>query len=466
MDKKENLNRALFDMFGVGRDPHKRTNKPAEPEKKPAAEAEPMQAPLSPRAAAVEAAMSDIAAHEVAPVTQEAMPEPELPVSEPETLMPDLETSMPEPAALVLEELEDEAPPAESTGIKLPDFVSEAMQGSAERPSSAEDLVREFEASFTGLRTPSAPAVAVQESAPEGPSFADFAELSASGGDAALHALSDTQPDGSLTQEEAPVEEPALYEPVAEAPAEDFTSYAPAEAIAEPPAPDAFAPDSGYMEPSVDEPAMPDLFHTEPETPVYEQPPMEPVFTSAEAAAEPPVYAAPEPQPVPTPAAQAPQPVPAPAAPTHQPVPAPAARTERPLTYLAPGAEMESTLKSAGDVEIAGKFKGDIISQGRVTLRTSVTGNITAAELLLVNCTLTGNARVGERFTIDAGSAIHGNIFAGELLCSGRVTGDTDVTGLITLDESAVVRGSIRAGVLSVARGALITGNIQMGGEY
>ena len=37
-----------------------------------------------------------------------------------------------------------------------------------------------------------------------------------------------------------------------------------------------------------------------------------------------------------------------------------------PATYLAPGTVMEGTLRSKGDVEIAGTFKGDIISEGDV----------------------------------------------------------------------------------------------------
>ena len=46
-------------------------------------------------------------------------------------------------------------------------------------------------------------------------------------------------------------------------------------------------------------------------------------------------------------------------------------------SYLAAGTSLEGTLRSDGDVEIAGAFKGEVITTGTVTLRSVIQSNIT-----------------------------------------------------------------------------------------
>lgn len=61
------------------------------------------------------------------------------------------------------------------------------------------------------------------------------------------------------------------------------------------------------------------------------------------------------------------------AAPVSAPAPAPAPVVENvPVTYLAPGVTLEGKLTAKGDVEIAGQFKGEIVTEGKVIVRSLV----------------------------------------------------------------------------------------------
>ncbi len=133
-----------------------------------------------------------------------------------------------------------------------------------------------------------------------------------------------------------------------------------------------------------------------------------------------------------------------------------------PATYLAPGVVMEGTLRSKGDVEIAGTFQGDIISEGCVTLHTNINGNVTANALSLVDCSVTGDCNAATLVKLDAGSSIKGNIVAAELDCSGSIVGDIKIRGNAAFNSSAIVDASINAGNISVERGAKISGQLNM----
>ena len=98
-------------------------------------------------------------------------------------------------------------------------------------------------------------------------------------------------------------------------------------------------------------------------------------------------------------------------------------------SYLAAGTSLEGTLRSDGDVEIAGAFKGEVITTGTVTLRSVIQSNITAGSLNLIGCTLTGDVKVTGTVTVSEDSQVTGNINAKELLCAGKVNGDLEITG-------------------------------------
>ncbi len=131
-------------------------------------------------------------------------------------------------------------------------------------------------------------------------------------------------------------------------------------------------------------------------------------------------------------------------------------------TYLAAGSMMQGTLTARGDVEIAGDFEGEIVAKGKVTLHSNISSKISATGLALVSCALTGDSEVSGDVNVDEQSIITGNVKAENLVCSGKIIGDLDIQDNLVLGEFAHVNGSIKVDTMSIARGAKITGKIEM----
>lgn len=131
-------------------------------------------------------------------------------------------------------------------------------------------------------------------------------------------------------------------------------------------------------------------------------------------------------------------------------------------TYLAPGTVMEGTLRAKGDVEIAGDFKGDIITEGTVILHANIQGNLTVSSLNLTGCKLVGDVVASDVVTIGADSEVRGNVTARTLQCAGQIAGDVSVTDVTALDSTAQVYGNIRTGSMAVSRGAVIKGMMEV----
>ena len=132
------------------------------------------------------------------------------------------------------------------------------------------------------------------------------------------------------------------------------------------------------------------------------------------------------------------------------------------VSYLAPGTIMEGTLRSSGDVEVAGIFKGDITTDGVVILRSDVQGNIAASSVNLSGSNLVGDIVSGDTITISRDSTVCGNVTAKELKCAGKVTGDLKISGNTVLEETAQVTGNMVTGGVSVAIGAVIKGGVEV----
>lgn len=150
-------------------------------------------------------------------------------------------------------------------------------------------------------------------------------------------------------------------------------------------------------------------------------------------------------------------------APAVRPMAEPVAVKPQPAaSYLAPGTALEGTLRSDGDIEIAGTFRGDVITAGTVTLRSSTQSNITAGSLKLIGCVLTGDIKVTGTVTVSEDSQVTGNISARDLLCAGKIDGDLEISGGTTLEEKAQISGGLTTGTLEVVRGAIIRGSVEI----
>lgn len=134
----------------------------------------------------------------------------------------------------------------------------------------------------------------------------------------------------------------------------------------------------------------------------------------------------------------------------------------RPVSYLTADTVWEGKLRSEGDVEVAGVFRGDITAKGSVILRNTVEGNLRVGSLQLNGCTLTGDTEADELVAVSPDSCVMGRVIAHDLRCAGTITGDITIAGHITLEQTARINGSIVTNSISVAKGAVICGGVEI----
>lgn len=134
-------------------------------------------------------------------------------------------------------------------------------------------------------------------------------------------------------------------------------------------------------------------------------------------------------------------------------------------TYFAAGTSMEGTLRSDSDVEICGNFKGEIASNGKVTIHSNTTSTIAASDLVLIDCNLLGDSVVTGDVSINANSTITGNLRATNVICAGFINGNLNIQSNVTLTETAQIIGDIKTETLTTSRGAKVSGRIDIGGN-
>ena len=129
------------------------------------------------------------------------------------------------------------------------------------------------------------------------------------------------------------------------------------------------------------------------------------------------------------------------------PPPAPARRAEEPLmattqpsppnqpkgaeSLVAKGLTIEGKIEGAGDVRIAGRFKGTINVKGE--------------------------------FRIEPGATIEGEVSADTVLVGGEVNGKIVAASRVEFKESGSLIGDLKAGSLTVAAGSKMRGNVEFG---
>lgn len=107
------------------------------------------------------------------------------------------------------------------------------------------------------------------------------------------------------------------------------------------------------------------------------------------------------------------------------------------------------------------------------TLQTSATATFIAADSVFV-----GNLRGRGQFVVfgevqgdgDLDGALNiavkgrwlGNVRAGDALVAGSLWGDLTVTGRLEIGRSAIICGSVSAGSIAIAKGASVTGQIEV----
>lgn len=102
-------------------------------------------------------------------------------------------------------------------------------------------------------------------------------------------------------------------------------------------------------------------------------------------------------------------------------------------SLIASDITIEGKIEGAGNVRIAGRFKGDVIVQGDVT--------------------------------IEAGAKVTGGVRANTVMIAGELDGNIDGASRVELLQSGVMNGDVKAGTFTVAAGAKMRGQVEFGWE-
>lgn len=134
-------------------------------------------------------------------------------------------------------------------------------------------------------------------------------------------------------------------------------------------------------------------------------------------------------------------------------------------TYFAPGTVFEGTITAPGDVLVDGEVKGEIVSEGKVSIHKMGDASIAARDLELLGATIKGDITVRGEVTVDAESAVKGNIRSASIICAGAVDGNLIAAEYVELMEGAKVLGNISTPAMDVSNGALLRGQLLIGDE-
>ena len=113
------------------------------------------------------------------------------------------------------------------------------------------------------------------------------------------------------------------------------------------------------------------------------------------------------------------------------PEPVPPPRQAAKESLIAADLAIEGKIEGAGNVRIAGKFKGDVKVQGNLT--------------------------------IEQGAKVSGGVAANKVTLAGELDGNIASAQHVELLQSGVINGDLKAGSLTVAAGSRIRGHVECG---
>ena len=95
-----------------------------------------------------------------------------------------------------------------------------------------------------------------------------------------------------------------------------------------------------------------------------------------------------------------------------------------------------------------------------IAAQTTFTGKMNCSGDVVVAGAVKGEVRSSGCFMLYSKGQLEGSIDAADAVISGRVEGIVAVAGKLEVRRSARIRGSLRAGMIAVAEGAIIDGDL------
>jgi cytoskeletal protein CcmA (bactofilin family) len=109
----------------------------------------------------------------------------------------------------------------------------------------------------------------------------------------------------------------------------------------------------------------------------------------------------------------------------------PKERVEGGESVIAANLSIEGKIEGAGNVKMAGRFKGDV--------------------------------RIDGNFTIEPGATVTGQVLAAVVLVGGELQGNIESAKRVDVLEGGVIVGDVKAGSITVAAGSRMRGHVEFG---
>ena len=100
----------------------------------------------------------------------------------------------------------------------------------------------------------------------------------------------------------------------------------------------------------------------------------------------------------------------------------------------------------------------------RISSTTTVRGRVSGKDDLLVDGRVEGDVYIDGELIIHSEARIDGNIEANQVEINGCVKGNVSASASLSITKSARVQGDLLAPTIIIADGALVKGNVDIGG--
>ena len=131
-------------------------------------------------------------------------------------------------------------------------------------------------------------------------------------------------------------------------------------------------------------------------------------------------------------------------------------------TFIDQGTKIEGTISSNSNLNIAGDVVGDIKCGNDVFVSGNVEGNIECDNFVADNSDLKGNVITKKSLVLKNNSSITGDISGGNIEISGRVNGNILSASELSILSNSSVIGDISAKSISVEKGSIIQGKVDI----
>ena len=139
--------------------------------------------------------------------------------------------------------------------------------------------------------------------------------------------------------------------------------------------------------------------------------------------------------------------------------------TVPPATVIAAGTVIQGTVQCGENLELYGEVQGDITGQKDLKLQGRLKGGAVGVNVVLHSLHMEGNLCASGTVEVDENSVIEGDIQAVSLTLNGKVKGNVHVSERLHLEARSAVSGSVTAAKLMVEEGAVIQGEVHIGGS-